>query len=129
MAQSQLDLGSCGIPTNFDLFHVYNPKYKYDIFALMSTKRRNGIKKNSSPPRPPNVFFLFKNCFMLEIKFQFPQLFEKLSMPTLCKYVKEIWQTMPEKEKSIYREFAEEAQSIHNEIYPNYKYKPRKYTK
>ncbi|CAG8733183.1 26449_t:CDS:2 [Dentiscutata erythropus] len=108
----------------FDLLYVYDPESKYDIFALISTKSRNRVKKNLSPPRPPNIFFLFKNCFMLEIKSQFPNLFEKLSMPNLCKYAREIWKKMPEDVKSIYRKFS--AQSIHNELYPNYKYTPRK---
>ncbi|CAG8651160.1 21878_t:CDS:2 [Gigaspora margarita] len=121
---------SCGIPKDFNLFFVYNPDIKYNTFTLMSTKSTNQkkVKKNSSPPRPPNVFFLFKNCFMLEFKFQQPALFEKLSMPNLCKYAQEIWKNIPKEVKSKYSKFAAEAQSIHNELYPSYKYQPRKKT-
>ncbi|CAG8819960.1 19908_t:CDS:2 [Gigaspora margarita] len=129
MALSQLQFNnSCGIPENFNLFYVYNPDHKYDTFTLMSTKPTNQqkVKKNSPPPRPPNVFFLFKNCFMLEFKFQQPALFEKLSMPNLCKYAQKIWKTIPEEVKSKYNKFAVEAQSIHNELYPDYIYQPRK---
>ncbi|CAG8799670.1 31241_t:CDS:2, partial [Racocetra persica] len=128
MAQSQLHLSSGGIPNGFNILALYNPRYKYNALMLMSTKKRpvKNVIKNKSPPRPPNLFFLFKNAFMLEFKEQFPQQFEKLSMPNLCKCTQELWKTIPSEVKAAYAKLAVEAQSIHNELYPDYEYKPRK---
>ncbi|CAG8691208.1 10719_t:CDS:2 [Cetraspora pellucida] len=128
MAQSQLNLSFEGIPEDFNYFYLYFPKYKYKTLTLMSTKKRHikNIKKNASPPRPPNKFFLFKNAFMLEFKYQYQKRFEKLSMPNLCKYTQEIWKNVPEEVKTTYAKLAVEAQTMHNELFPNYVYRPNK---
>ncbi|CAG8744704.1 7141_t:CDS:2, partial [Dentiscutata heterogama] len=122
MAESQLQFNSCGIPTNFDLFYVYNPKNKYDTFTLS----RNQIGKNHSPSRLPSSYLLLKNCLRLEFESQFPQ--HKLEMSNLYRFASEIWKTMPEEVKSIYVNIAEEAKSIYNkkEMFPNYKFMPKK---
>ncbi|CAG8713592.1 26773_t:CDS:2 [Dentiscutata erythropus] len=116
MAVSQLQFNSWGIPANFDLFYVYNPKNKYDTSTLSRTPSR--------PSRPPSSFALLKNCLRLEFESQFPQ--QKLKMPNLCRYAKEIWKTIPKEVKSIYVNIAEEAEFIHNEMYPNCNFKPYK---
>ncbi|CAG8743637.1 32837_t:CDS:2 [Racocetra persica] len=62
----------------------------------------------------------------MEFKSQFPQLFEKLSMPKLSKYTSEIWKTLPTEVKSTYSELTAEVMSIHSELYPDYACKPHK---
>ena len=52
------------IPKQLDINNVYNPKY--DVIQLMSTRRKLCVSKN--PPRPPNSYFLMKNCYMLELR-------------------------------------------------------------
>src|SRR2546423_963955 len=52
----------CNIPDDLELENVYNPKYT--VIQLISTRTRP--RKQLIPPRPPNSFFLFKNCYMLE---------------------------------------------------------------
>src|SRR4051794_6399272 len=52
------------IPDDLDLDSVYNPKYT--VVQLISTRKKP--RKQLVPPRPPNSFFLFKNCYMLELR-------------------------------------------------------------
>ncbi|CAG8632933.1 178_t:CDS:2, partial [Racocetra fulgida] len=101
------------IPFGFNYANLYNPKKKYNALKLMSTKKRPGktVRRKASPPRPPNLFFLFKNAFMLEFKRQFPQEFEKLSMPNLCKCTQELWGSLPSEVKAEYAKLADSPMS------------------
>ncbi|RHZ54318.1 hypothetical protein Glove_428g46 [Diversispora epigaea] len=106
------------IPKELNINNVYNPKY--DVLKLMSTRRKLVPSKN--PPRPPNSYFLMKNCYMLalrEIGFRF-------TMPEICIQSKNLWSEAPKEVKDRYEEIQSKAQSIHNELYPEYKFRPRK---
>ncbi|RHZ58671.1 hypothetical protein Glove_372g89 [Diversispora epigaea] len=106
------------IPKQLDINNVYNPKY--DVTQLMSTKRKLCASKN--PPRPPNSYFLMKNCYMLELR----AIGLRLTMPELCIQSKHLWKEAPKEVKDRYEEIQLKAQSIHNELYPGYKFRPRK---
>ncbi|CAG8573764.1 5890_t:CDS:1 [Diversispora eburnea] len=106
------------IPKHLDINNVYHPKY--DVTQLMSTRRKLCASKN--PPRPPNGYFLMKNCYMLELR----KIGIKLTMPELCIQSKHLWREAPKEVKDLYDKIQLKAQSIHNELYPGYKFRPRK---
>ncbi|CAG8603395.1 4968_t:CDS:1 [Diversispora eburnea] len=106
------------IPKHLDINNVYNPKY--DVIQLISTKSKLCASKN--PPRPPNSYFLMKNCYMLELR----AIGLRFTMPELCIQSKQLWKEAPNEVKKRYNEIQLKAQSIHNELYPEYKFRPRK---
>ncbi|RHZ75042.1 hypothetical protein Glove_217g74 [Diversispora epigaea] len=106
------------IPIQLDIDNVYNPKY--DVIQLMSTRRKLCVSK--IPPRPPNSFFLMKNCYMLELR----AIGLSYTMPEVCIQSKQLWKEAPKEVKDRYEKMQSKAQSIHNEMYPQYKFSPRK---
>ncbi|RHZ48443.1 hypothetical protein Glove_551g45 [Diversispora epigaea] len=86
----------------------------------MSTRRKLRASKN--PPRPPNSYFLMKNCYMLELR----AIDLRYTMPELCIQSKQLWKEAPKEAKDRYDELQSKAQSIHNELYSQYKFRPRK---
>ncbi|CAG8556844.1 5433_t:CDS:1 [Diversispora eburnea] len=106
------------IPKHLDINNVYNPKY--DVIQLISTKSKLRASKN--PPRPPNSYFLMKNCYMLELR----EIGLRYTMPELCIQSKQLWNEAPKEVKKRYDKIQLKAQSIHNELYPGYKFRPKK---
>ncbi|RIA85616.1 hypothetical protein C1645_808180 [Glomus cerebriforme] len=105
-----------------DLFYVYNPRFH--LLDLIST-RRSPFSSNHGPPRPPNSFFLMKNCYMLELRMAG----FRIAMPDLCRKAKLIWRDIPQAVKDRYDHLALEAQILHQTMYPNYTFKPKKRAK
>ncbi|RIB09589.1 hypothetical protein C2G38_2146479 [Gigaspora rosea] len=106
------------IPTELDLNNIYFPKYH--ITELMSTKGRS--LDDAHIRRPPNGFFLMKNCYMLELR----KLGYRYTMPEICRHSKKIWSELPQHAKKTYERLSLESQCVHNERYPNYKFEPKK---
>ncbi|CAG8787828.1 24115_t:CDS:2 [Cetraspora pellucida] len=106
------------IPKELDLNNIYNPKYH--ITELISTKKRS--LESTHVPRPPNGFFLMKNCYMLELR----KLGYRFTMPEICRHSKKIWATLPQHAKKTYESLSLQSQCVHNERYPNYKFSPKK---
>ncbi|CAG8564835.1 2973_t:CDS:1 [Diversispora eburnea] len=106
------------IPKELDINDVYNPRY--DVTQLMSTRKK--LFASKKPPRPPNSYFLIKNCYMLELR----RIGLRFTMPELCIQSKKLWKEAPKEVKNRYEEMQSKAQSIHNELYPGYKFRPRK---
>ncbi|CAJ0625986.1 2490_t:CDS:2, partial [Entrophospora sp. SA101] len=109
------------IPIDVDLNHVYNPPYS--VTELMSTKHKQRLSNSNHlagafmnpnlkyPKRPPNSFFLMKNCYMLELK----KLGYRFTMPTICKQSKEIWSNCSQQVKEKYDDLALKALIIHQD--------------
>ncbi|CAG8562539.1 11195_t:CDS:1 [Acaulospora colombiana] len=106
------------IPHDLNLDRIYNPKYS--VLQLMSTRRRP--RPSSNPPRPPNAYFLLKNCYMLELR----ALGYRYTMPELCIQSKRVWRECPQEVKDRYDKIQLQVQCIHNEMYPGYKFRPKK---
>src|ERR1051325_5082818 len=111
----------CQIPDDLELDNVYNPRYT--VLQLIST--RNQPRKQAMPPRPPNSFFLFKNCYLLELR----RLNYRYSMPDVCRQSKQIWSNAPSDVKERYEMLSLQAQILHHEMYPEYKFSPTKKNK
>jgi len=111
----------CKIPDDLVLDNLYNPKYT--VVQLMST--RNQPRKLAIPPRPPNSFFLFKNCYTLELR----KLGYRYRMPDVCRQSKQIWSNAPSDVKERYEIISLQAQILHHEMYPEYKFSPTKKNK
>ncbi|CAI2178323.1 6789_t:CDS:1 [Funneliformis geosporum] len=106
------------VPEDLDLNDVYYPKYS--VLQLISTRRKP--RTQSTPPRPPNSFFLMKNCYMLELR----KLGYRFCMPDVCRQSKQIWSNIPIDVKERYDNLALQAQILHQEMYPGYKFQPKK---
>ncbi|CAG8560754.1 10085_t:CDS:1 [Acaulospora morrowiae] len=106
------------IPSDLDLDRVYNPRYP--VLQLMSTRRKP--RPAGNPPRPPNSYFLLKNCYMLEVR----SLGLKYTMPELCIQSRRVWKECPQEVKDRYEVLQHQVQCIHNELYPGYKFRPKK---
>jgi hypothetical protein len=65
-----------------------------------------------------------KNCLMLELRL----LGYRLAMPDLCRQAKIIWRDIPQEVKNKYDHLALQAQILHQEMYPNYRFAPKKRT-
>lgn len=106
------------IPENLDLDCVYNPKYT--VTELISTRRKP--RKQVVPPRPPNSYFLFKNCYMLELR----KLGYRYAMPDICRQSKQLWTNISAEVKERYDILALQAVILHQELYPGYRFQPKK---
>ncbi|CAG8585246.1 17232_t:CDS:2 [Dentiscutata heterogama] len=106
------------IPTELDLNNIYYPKYH--ITELISTKAQQSVDTHIR--RPPNGFFLMKNCYMLELR----KLGYRYTMPEICRHSKKIWSELPQHAKKTYERLSIQSQCVHNEKYPNYKFEPKK---
>lgn len=106
------------IPENLDLDCVYNPKYT--VTELISTRKRP--RKQVVPPRPPNSYFLFKNCYMLELR----KLGYRFAMPDICRQSKQLWSNISAEVKDRYDILALQAIILHQEMYPGYRFQPKK---
>ncbi|CAB5381980.1 unnamed protein product [Rhizophagus irregularis] len=107
-----------------DINYIYNPRFH--LVDLISTRRRpfaSGTRTNI--PRPPNSFFLMKNCLLLELKHSG----HRITMPNLCKMAREIWKEIPQDAKNMYDALAIQAQILHQRVYPNYRFEPKKKTR
>jgi hypothetical protein len=114
-------LSKCSIPDDLELDNVYNPKYT--VVQLISTQKHpRKHPRKQVPPRPPNSFFLFKNCYMLELR----KLGYRYCMPDVCRQSKKIWSKIPPEVKERYDILAMQAQILHQEMYPEYKFSPKK---
>src|SRR6266487_1019716 len=82
------------IPSNVDIYYVHNPRFH--LTDLIST-RRTPFSSSSArhPPRPPNAFFLMKNCYLLELRLRG----YRLAMPLVCRQAKLIWKEIPQEVK------------------------------
>jgi len=110
------------IHPSVNIYNVHNPRFH--LIDLISTRRRP-FASTHNPPRPPNSFFLMKNCYLLELRLQGI----RLAMPDLCKQAKKIWREIPQETKDRYDSLALQAQVLHHHIYPNYRFTPKKRTK
>ncbi|RGB22015.1 hypothetical protein C1646_731405 [Rhizophagus diaphanus] len=108
------------IPENLDLDCVFNPKYT--VTELISTRRKP--RKQVVPPRPPNSYFLFKNCYMLELR----KLGYRYAMPDICRQSKQLWTNISAEVKERYDILALQAVILHQEMYPGYRFQPKKKT-
>ncbi|CAG8441083.1 12657_t:CDS:1 [Ambispora leptoticha] len=106
------------IPSGFDPTIVYRPRF--GLHALISTTKKPRL--TDKPPRPPNSFFLLKNCLLLELW----DLGLKPTMPIVCKLAKEVWKNAPQETKETYDRLSTEALKIHHSMYPNYKFQPKR---
>jgi hypothetical protein len=103
--------------------YIYNPRFH--LIDLISTRRRPFASAARNPPRPPNSFFLMKNCLLLELKLRGC----RLTMPCLCKMARGIWKDIPQDVKDRYDALAVQAQILHQRVYPDYRFAPKKRTK
>ncbi|GBC08453.1 hypothetical protein RclHR1_08120004 [Rhizophagus clarus] len=99
---------------------VYNPRFA--LIDLISTRKRPFTGSTRNPPRPPNSFFLMKNCLLLELRLGG----YRLTMPSLCKMARGLWHDIPQEVKNTYDSLAVQAQILHQRAYPNYKFAPQK---
>nr|ANQ32956.1 MATA-HMG [Rhizophagus irregularis] len=107
-----------------DIKHIYNPRFH--LVDLISTRRRPfASSTRTNIPRPPNSFFLMKNCLLLELKHSG----HRITMPNLCKMAREIWKEIPQDAKNMYDALAIQAQILHQRVYPNYRFEPKKKTR
>nr|ANQ32953.1 MATA-HMG [Rhizophagus irregularis] len=107
-----------------DIKHIYNPRFH--LVDLISTRRRPFTSSTrTNIPRPPNSFFLMKNCLLLELKHSG----HRITMPNLCKMAREIWKEIPQDAKNMYDALAIQAQILHQRVYPNYRFEPKKKTR
>jgi len=65
-----------------------------------------------------------KNCLMLELR----MLGYRFAMPDVCRQAKLIWHDIPQDVKDLYDNLALQAQHLHSEMFPNYKFSPKKRT-
>ncbi|RGB35467.1 hypothetical protein C1646_814709 [Rhizophagus diaphanus] len=104
--------------------YIYNPRFH--LIDLISTRRRPFTSSTrTNIPRPPNSFFLMKNCLLLELKHGG----HRITMPNLCKMAREIWKEIPQDAKNMYDSLASQAQILHQRFYPNYRFEPKKKTR
>ncbi|CAG8441072.1 12656_t:CDS:1 [Ambispora leptoticha] len=107
------------IPQDFDISVVYKPRFNLQTLICTTAKKQRSSDK---PPRPPNSFFLLKNCLLLELWSKEI----KPTMPSVCVLAKRVWQEAPPEVKELYDQLSTEALKLHHSEYPGYKYQPRR---
>lgn len=73
-------------------------------------------------PRPRNVFMLYRQQTHADIVLQHPG----IANPSISKIIGQKWRSMSDEEKLPWKELAEEEKKLHREMYPNYRYQPKR---
>ncbi|CAG8785623.1 17442_t:CDS:1 [Racocetra fulgida] len=95
-------------------------KFRHTILQLLAPCKKTRGKRGRIT-RPQNAFILYRKDFQDEIKEEYPDAnFEKISQ-----IVGERWAKETDKIKNQYTLLAELCGRVHNELFPNYKFKPR----
>jgi len=118
------------LPNNLDsLIPILttNPPYKLTLSIeelIAPGKKRKNPKL--SPPRPQNVFILFKKDLMAKWKLNnFSDSDKKLQLSDYSKKAKATWESQSNEVKQYFQILYIACVEKHKEIFPNYKYLPR----
>jgi hypothetical protein len=92
---------------------------------------RSGVSKREVPkiknkkkkiPRPANSFILYRRHYQSQIQKNNPG----ISNNEVSKTLGEMWKTASPQERARFASMAQQAKYAHQEMYPDYKYRPRK---
>ncbi|KAI0427979.1 hypothetical protein F5Y09DRAFT_332936 [Xylaria sp. FL1042] len=73
-------------------------------------------------PRPRNAFILYRQYFQFDCASENPE----LPNPEISKLIGKRWHEEPPEVKNAWKQLAEEEKVHHQELYPNYRYQPRR---
>ena len=73
-------------------------------------------------PRPRNIFMLYRQQTHADVLAENPG----IANPIISKIIGERWRSMSDEEKLPWKELAEEEKRLHREMYPNYRYQPKR---
>ncbi|CAI2170240.1 10289_t:CDS:1 [Funneliformis geosporum] len=101
-----------------------NPPYQLtlSIEELLAPAKR---KSSETPPRPQNVFILFRKDLVAKIKNEFPEFAKNLRSPEHSKTAKTIWEIQPNEVKQFFQVLYLACIEKHKEMYPKYQYVPK----
>src|SRR4051794_13117241 len=99
------------------------------IEELLAPSKRKSNSSKSPPPRPQNVFILFKKDLTARLKREKPSFAKKLQLSDSSKIAKSVWDTQPSEVKQFFQVLYFACVEKHKEMYPNYKYCPKRSNK
>ena len=108
----------CNVPNVFNLDNLYNPKYT--VTELISTRK---IFENK---RYLHVLQIHFSYLRIAILLELQKLGYRYCMPDICHQSKRLWMNIPSEAKERYDILALQAQILHQEMYPDYKFSPKK---
>ncbi|RIA90083.1 hypothetical protein C1645_770880 [Glomus cerebriforme] len=93
------------------------------LSCLISPKKKP--RGGNSQPRPQNSFLIFRRDCMAKLIAKYgPQISSNL--PFVSREAKKYWASVTQEVKDIYKIIADLAKKVHERIYPNYVFKPKK---
>ncbi|CAG8678590.1 1299_t:CDS:1, partial [Scutellospora calospora] len=95
---------------------------KYDSEFLFR-KFYDDSKKVSKPPRPPNAFFIFRTVLGLVAKDMCISVGDGITFSRLAGFM---WGGADDDDKNKFHSLSDEIKKLHDDKYPNYKYKPER---
>ena len=101
---------------------VYIPLYfpmNGPSWPMLEMKPRNDAMHI---PRPPNSFILFRKDSHHQYRARYPD----ISNGALSKLIAKAWRVLPTQEKSAYQKKAMEVRRLHQKLYPQWRYAPKR---
>ncbi|CAG8486778.1 10777_t:CDS:1 [Paraglomus occultum] len=106
-----------------------NPPYPLtlcleELVAPGTKPRKSRRKDDSTPPRPQNGFIIFRKDCDAKLQLIYPD--GTFNSQIICKKVGEEWRRQPPVVKKFFQILQKIAFEKHKELYPDYKYTPKK---
>ncbi|CAG8439099.1 9261_t:CDS:2 [Funneliformis caledonium] len=103
---------------------MINPPYQLTLSLeeLLAPAKR---KDSETPPRPQNVFILFRKDLLAKIKNESPKFAKTLRSPEHSKTAKIIWESQPNEVKQFFQVLYLACIEKHKKMYPKYHYIPK----
>ncbi|CAG8487926.1 14364_t:CDS:1 [Dentiscutata heterogama] len=109
--------------------HSFPYSLTLEIEELISppknSRKAKNFRKNpssASPPRPQNAFLLFRRDFHAKLR----QKEIKMSNGEVSRLASEEWNKLPKEVLRFFETLEKLAKDRHSEVYPDYKYSPKK---
>jgi hypothetical protein len=107
-----------------------NPPYKLTLTIeelLAPSKKKSKSNNRSYPPRPQNVFILFKKDLTAKLRRESPNF--SLPIVEISKVAKTTWANLSKEVRQYFQFLYLACIEKHKELYPGYRYTPKKKSK
>ncbi|RIA99649.1 hypothetical protein C1645_811231 [Glomus cerebriforme] len=105
-----------------------NPPYELTLTVeelLAPSKKKRKVKSQSPPPRPQNVFILFKKDLTARLKRDNPEYAKRLLLCENSRLAKATWENSSSEVKQFFQVLYLACVEKHKQLYPGYKYSPK----
>ncbi|CAG8506242.1 5038_t:CDS:1 [Paraglomus brasilianum] len=114
------------ILTHAEYLLLLKPPYSLtaSLNTLLDPTRTNRARRNSYPPRPRNSWLIFRTDYKNKLRVIHPD--QPSTIEKVSKLASSDWANQSEEVKQFFTVLSKMAKKLHEDVYPNYIYHPRR---